>query len=174
MRRGTRSLYVPFALLLCACSRGSTPPPVADAEPVGPTMPTGMLMPVKGYDAATAPLAERMRASHAPREGWFELIGGGDAGTGPRLWVSVSAFSRMEIAFARVEPGFGPFGSHVVPADALPKLAAELRSLGDGGGPGEEALDPEAKKAFETTTSEVASMATTLASSHTALVVVTP
>lgn len=86
-------------------------------------MPQGMLVPTEaGPNEVAEPIVTRLRSSAQKREAWFGVA----SGKGTR-WVSVAAFGLMENAFARAEPGFGPFGKREVAAAHARKLAAELR-----------------------------------------------
>lgn len=86
-------------------------------------MPSGMLVPMDvGPPEPTEPLIERLRTANTRRPSWF-----GVASTKGTRFVSVTAFSLMENAFARAEPGFGPFGKREVSAANAPKLFEELK-----------------------------------------------
>lgn len=106
-----------------ACDDGAPP-----GGNVQPPMPTGMLSAPR---EATAPLSEdvlaRLRASRTAQPGWVELAPGGTVMDESR-WVSLTALSLMENAFARAQPGFGPFGARDVQPESMARLASELRA----------------------------------------------
>lgn len=131
----------------CAEERGAAP----DAAPAGPTMPTGMLVPVLvdggagGTGGSAAPTG--MRVARGIKSGaWTELqlAKPGDVATRTDFqhwrddssFVSLEAMTLLHEPFARALPGFDLFLPRLFGPEALVKLAAELdafaqRSTGD-------------------------------------------
>ena len=115
-------------------------------QPVGPTMPTGMLVPpsgdagARGDASVLGAAADPLRVARGVKNGaWTELqlARPGDAPTRMEFehwrddsrFVSLEAMTLMHEAFARALPGFDLFLPRLYDLAALTKLATELDAL---------------------------------------------
>jgi hypothetical protein len=147
-----RGLVVALALGPLAGCRACGDETRADGA-AQPPMPSGMLVPSPASSPAASPatslelapplasvrwpgppavpiagILARLRVSGTPSISAFELapVGEGEARS---LWVRPLAMTLLENAFARAQPGFGPFASRVVTPASMPKLGEELAAL---------------------------------------------